>query len=99
MLRQLIIGSLVCLCLVLLGVLALPPDPLDLEHALAAGGESDVSVANLLLFRGDSPVATSLLCPMPNLNRESCWTAEGRGVLGSSLALADPSRSATLASH
>ena len=62
-LRQLVIGSFVCLCLVLLGVLALPPVLLDLGHAVVTGGGSDVRVtaSTLLFFRGDSPVATSVV--------------------------------------
>ena len=70
MLLQLIVGSLACLSLVLHVVLALPLDPLGLEHALAAGGVPDVSVVSLLLFRGDSSVAASLLWLLPNLNME-----------------------------
>ena len=67
MLLQLILGGLACLSLVLRGVLALP---LGLEHALAAGGVPEVDDVSLLLFRGDSSVAASLLWLLPNLNME-----------------------------
>ena len=70
MLLQLILGGLACLSLVLRGVLALPLDPLGLEHALAAGGVPEVDDVSLLLFRGDSSVAASLLWLLPNLNME-----------------------------
>ena len=62
-LRQLVICSFVYICIVLLGVLTLPPMLLDLGHAVVTGGGSDVMVttSNLLFFRGDSPVAKSVV--------------------------------------
>ena len=70
---------------------------LDLGHAVAAGEILEVVVAlNLLLLRGDSPVATLLRCSLPNLYRDLyCVTEGGGGVPGSSLT--DPSIAATLA--
>ena len=72
------IVSLGCLHLVLLGVHALGPELLGLEHLVVTGGST------LLFFRGDSPVATQEPLLPPNLYIGVVEGIKGGGVLGSS---------------